>query len=422
MPPVFGALVAVADALVVLRGRERHRVAAVGQREDGHLLAHEQLLDVERLAERLRGAKPRVELGLGPADPDALARGEPVRLDDARRPRHRERLRRRDARRVHHVLRERLRPFDPRRLRAWAEDGDAAVAQHRRRARSRAAPPDRPRRGRRRARRRAARSTPGRPRARGGSERAPRYRGSRAPRAARSARRCARAPTRARARDRPTPRRAPSRGRSYPGCRTRLTSWRLRRTPSRRSTSSGCPTGRSERDRVAVEEPLEIRIGGRPVAVTMRTPGHDEELALGFCLSEGLRPSAARLPDDLAANTVDVDAPGFDPARLQRSFYTSSSCGVCGKGRARRGRGRCAAGRVGAARAARGRRRAAGPAARRAGGVRRDGRAARDRALRRGGRAALRARGRRPAQRDGQGDRLGLRRRAAAARRDRSCA
>src|SRR5436309_4278140 len=92
------------------------------------------------------------------------------------------------------------------------------------------------------------------------------------------------------------------------------------------------PDGRSERDHVAVEEPLEIRIGGRPVAVTMRTPGHDEELALGFCLSEGLRPTSARLPEDLAANVVDVDAPGFEPARLQRSFYTSSSCGVCGKG------------------------------------------------------------------------------------------
>src|SRR5689334_17537022 len=92
------------------------------------------------------------------------------------------------------------------------------------------------------------------------------------------------------------------------------------------------PAGRSERDQVAVEEPLEIRINGSPVAVTMRTPGHDEELALGFCLSEGLRPQAARLPDDLAANTVEVDAAEFDRARLQRSFYTSSSCGVCGKG------------------------------------------------------------------------------------------
>jgi FdhD protein len=85
-------------------------------------------------------------------------------------------------------------------------------------------------------------------------------------------------------------------------------------------------------DLVAVEEPLELRIGGVPVAVTMRTPGHDEELALGFCLSEGLRPTAARLPDDLAANTVEVDAPGLDPQRLRRSFYTTSSCGVCGKG------------------------------------------------------------------------------------------
>jgi FdhD protein len=92
------------------------------------------------------------------------------------------------------------------------------------------------------------------------------------------------------------------------------------------------PGGDTEPDVLAVEEPLEIRINGAPVAVTMRTPGHDEELALGFCLAEGLAPTAARLPDDLAANVVEVDAPGFDPARLQRSFYTSSSCGVCGKG------------------------------------------------------------------------------------------
>jgi FdhD protein len=92
------------------------------------------------------------------------------------------------------------------------------------------------------------------------------------------------------------------------------------------------PAGRSEPDRVAVEEPLEIRINGDPVAVTMRTPGHDEELALGFCLSEGLPAVRASLPADLASNTVEVEAPGFDPARLRRNFYTSSSCGVCGKG------------------------------------------------------------------------------------------
>ena len=92
------------------------------------------------------------------------------------------------------------------------------------------------------------------------------------------------------------------------------------------------PGGEEYDDRLAVEEPLELRIGGRPVAVTMRTPGHDEELALGFALSEGLRPLAASVPDDLAANTIELEAPGFDPDRLARSFYTTSSCGVCGKG------------------------------------------------------------------------------------------
>jgi FdhD protein len=92
------------------------------------------------------------------------------------------------------------------------------------------------------------------------------------------------------------------------------------------------PGGATERDRVAVEEPLEIRIGGHPIAVTMRTPGHDEELALGFLFGEGLAPHGARVPDDLAANAIEVDVEAFDPARLERHFYTSSSCGVCGKG------------------------------------------------------------------------------------------
>jgi FdhD protein len=92
------------------------------------------------------------------------------------------------------------------------------------------------------------------------------------------------------------------------------------------------PAGDSKPDELAVEEPLEIRVDGRPVAVTMRTPGHDEELAVGFLVSEGIAPIAAVVPTDLAANTIDVEARGFDPSRLQRHFYTTSSCGVCGKG------------------------------------------------------------------------------------------
>src|SRR5438067_8899971 len=92
------------------------------------------------------------------------------------------------------------------------------------------------------------------------------------------------------------------------------------------------PGERREQDSVAVEEPLEVRVNGAPIAVTMRTPGHDEELALGFLLSEGIKPRHAEPPSDLASNTIEVDADSFDPARLERHFYTSSSCGVCGKG------------------------------------------------------------------------------------------
>ncbi len=101
---------------------------------------------------------------------------------------------------------------------------------------------------------------------------------------------------------------------------------------TRRVATRRLPDVVDDHDLVAVEEPLEIRIGGEPVAVTMRTPGHDEELALGFCVTEGMDPVLARVPDDLAANAVEVEAAGFDPERLRRHFYTSSSCGVCGKG------------------------------------------------------------------------------------------
>ncbi|CAN5147015.1 formate dehydrogenase accessory sulfurtransferase FdhD [soil metagenome] len=88
-----------------------------------------------------------------------------------------------------------------------------------------------------------------------------------------------------------------------------------------------------ERDLVAVEEPLEVRVDSRPVAVTMRTPGHDEELALGFLFGEGLIDGARKAgpSSDLAANAVEVGGPlARDPGT--RSFYTTSSCGVCGKG------------------------------------------------------------------------------------------
>ncbi len=86
-------------------------------------------------------------------------------------------------------------------------------------------------------------------------------------------------------------------------------------------------------DEVAVEEPLEIRVDGRPLAVTMRTPGYDEELALGFLHGEGLidRAHEVRLGADLEANVVDVAGPLIrEPGT--RSFYATSSCGVCGKG------------------------------------------------------------------------------------------
>jgi FdhD protein len=86
-------------------------------------------------------------------------------------------------------------------------------------------------------------------------------------------------------------------------------------------------------DTVAVEEPLEIRVGGEPIAVTMRTPGNDEELAAGFLYGEGLIADAPEVapPLDLASNTVEVSA-HLIRELPRRRFYTTSSCGVCGKG------------------------------------------------------------------------------------------
>ncbi len=99
-------------------------------------------------------------------------------------------------------------------------------------------------------------------------------------------------------------------------------------------------------DTLAVEEPLEIRIGGVPLAVTMRTPGHDVELAIGFLVSEGVISERSDFRAAIhcggpgaggAENTYNVldtslapgvRLPGADEARR---YYTTSSCGVCGK-------------------------------------------------------------------------------------------
>lgn len=102
-------------------------------------------------------------------------------------------------------------------------------------------------------------------------------------------------------------------------------------------------------DLIVVEEPLEIILeygpaGNRieqPVSVTMRTPGHDLELALGFLFTEGILPENSFLPgsgssigSEAPQNTIRVTLdPTITPdiKKLQRHFYTSSSCGVCGK-------------------------------------------------------------------------------------------
>ena len=98
---------------------------------------------------------------------------------------------------------------------------------------------------------------------------------------------------------------------------------------------------RKVQDSLAAEEPLEIRVGGVPLTVTMRTPGNDLELAAGFLLTEGIIEShdqiaglRVKTPDNgLRSNVVEVELKDseFDPEQLQRNFYAASSCGICGK-------------------------------------------------------------------------------------------
>ncbi|MWA00416.1 formate dehydrogenase accessory sulfurtransferase FdhD [Actinomadura sp. LD22] len=93
-------------------------------------------------------------------------------------------------------------------------------------------------------------------------------------------------------------------------------------------------------DTLAVEEPLEIRVAGKPLTITMRTPGHDFDLVAGFLAAEGIIRGAADLTamrycaDTQEQNTLDVAlAPGVAPPddAMTRAFTTTSACGVCGK-------------------------------------------------------------------------------------------
>ena len=184
------------------------------------------------------------------------------------------------------------------------------------------------------------------------------------------------------------------------------------RTPThRRRARCSFRAGSRERDLVAVEEPLEIRIGDEPVAVTMRTPG-SRRGARARLLPHGgpraARSRAARRPR--REHGRGRGAAASIPSGSRRQLLHVVLVRRLREGRARGGRGRARrASRATLARRVR-RRRASLPERLRAAQRAFDGdrRAARDRALRRRRRAALRARGRRPAQRDGQGRRLGV--------------
>lgn len=98
---------------------------------------------------------------------------------------------------------------------------------------------------------------------------------------------------------------------------------------------------RTVEDSLAAEEPLEIRIGDNPLTVTMRTPGHDLELAAGFLLTEGIIESGDQivglrhspLENTAKPNVVEVELKNhsFDREHMQRNFFAASSCGICGK-------------------------------------------------------------------------------------------
>jgi FdhD protein len=103
-----------------------------------------------------------------------------------------------------------------------------------------------------------------------------------------------------------------------------------RTTIRRRITRVDGDTVVERPDSLAVEEPLEIRVNGEPISVTMRTPGDDIDLALGFLVTEGLTvPADIRGATNCDDNVVDISVVGETPKG--RNFFTTSSCGLCGK-------------------------------------------------------------------------------------------
>ena len=122
IPPVFGPSSPSNARLKSCGGQERYRAPPVADREERHLGTFEELLDDDVAADPAQRAQRLVDLGLRPADEDPLPGREPVGLDDAGRTRDRQPTCGRDSGGGHHLLRERLRAFDPRRSRARPED------------------------------------------------------------------------------------------------------------------------------------------------------------------------------------------------------------------------------------------------------------------------------------------------------------